>query len=85
MSMITKDNLKLNIFFIYSFGLQYLCLLFFSISDVVGSNYWNIRYLDNGDIWGDFTKWISSFNEIENYSVKISPFPILRRFDQNYF
>ncbi len=80
-----KNNLKLNFFFIYSFGLQYLCLLFFSISDVLGSNYWNIRYLDNGDLWGDFTKWISSFNEIENYSIKISPLPILRRFDQNYF
>ena len=59
--------------------------MFYSISDVVGSDYWNIRYLDNGDIWGDFTKWFSSFNKFSEYTEKISPFPILRRIDRDYF
>ena len=83
--MAQNKDLKLNIFFRWSFSLQYLCLLFYSISDVVGSDYWNIRYLDNGDIWGDFTKWFSSFNKFSEYTEKISPLPILRRIDRDYF
>ena len=80
-----NNNLNLNPLFLYSFGLQYLCLLFYSLSDVVGSTYWNLRYLDNGDVWGDFTKWFTSFNTYTEYSEKISNWPILKRFDTAYF
>ena len=83
--MTTKQNKNINLFFSSAFGLQYLCLLFYSLSDVVGSTYWNIRYTDNGDLWADFTKWFPSFNDPSNFTEKISIFPILRRFDRDYF